>query len=124
VAGDVVELLYKCIRNNSAIIIANIYIYVNTTNNLSGTPIQLGIFISGTATRSIQMSRTLAIKGATTRIFPITATAATDTIANNGLSSLLTIDWTIDQYFIFAIGNTALGINESLTGDFYRIIKN
>lgn len=121
--GDVVELLFRSTTITNKASASSNYIYINTTNNLSGTPLQLGIFTSGATSRTIQMERTLSVKGATTKVTQPTATSQTDTTIT-GIMATLTINWTIDQYFIFAIGHSAASATESLTGDFYRIIKN
>lgn len=120
-SGDVVELLFRSTSPSAKTSVSSQYIYINTTDNLSGTPLQLAIYTSGPTTRTIQMGRALAIKGSTTRLISTSGNLSTD----NGQSasmSLVSIDWTIDQYFIFAIGHTVA--DQTLTGDFYRIIKN
>ena len=122
-ANDVVELLFRAftidITKTSP---TALYIYINTTNSLSsGSPIQTAFF--QTTSRTMQMTRTLAIKGATTRVTTVTGNASADSTLT-GTSSLLTIDWSVDQYFIFAIGNTVAAPTENLTGDCFRIIKN
>ena len=121
VAGDVVELLFRATINGNKSSVSNIYIYVNTTSNLSGTPIQLGIFTSATTTRTLQMERTMSVKGTTSKVIQSNATGSTDTNLT-GFMTTLNIDWTINQYFVFAIGHTVA--DQTLFGDFYRIIKN
>ena len=121
-AGDVVELLFRTTAPGAKTSASSNYIYINTTNNLTtGTPIQVGILTGGATTRTIQLERALSIKGATTRVINSTGTTATDTGITAAMTTL-TIDWTIDQYFVFAIGHTVA--DQTLTGDFYRIIKN
>lgn len=119
--GDVVELLFRSTTITNKTSASNIYIYVNSTPNLSGTPLQLAIYTSGATSRTIQMERTLSIKGTTTKVTQPTATSQTDTTIT-GIMSTLTIDWTINQHIIFAIGHTVA--DQTLIGDFYRIIKN
>lgn len=122
-ANDVVELLFRAFTIDIAKTSPTaLYIYINTTNSLSsGSPIQTAFFQS--TVRTMQMTRTLAIKGATTRVTTVTGNASADSTLT-GTSSLLTIDWSVDQYFIFAIGNTVAAPTENLTGDCFRIIKN
>ncbi len=120
-SGDVVELLFRSTSPGAKTSASNNYIYVNTTNNLSGTPIQIGILTGGATTRTIQLERALAIKGATTRVINSAGTTATDTGISAAMTTL-TINWAIDQYIIFAIGHTVN--DQTMFGDFFRIIKN
>jgi len=120
-SGDVVELLFRSTAPGAKTSASSIYVYINTTNNLSGTPIQVGILTGGATTRTIQIERALAIKGATTRVINSAGTTATDTGISAAMSTL-TIDWTVNQFFVFAIGHTVA--DQTLTGDFYRITKN
>jgi hypothetical protein len=122
-AGDVLEIMARATSNNAKTAISSIYIYVNTTNNLSGTPLQLAILTSGPTSRTIQLERRFAIKGSTLRSVASTTSTATDT----GIFAALqghNVDWTIDQYIIIAIGHTLALPAENMTGDFYRITKN
>jgi len=119
--GDVVELLFRSTSGVAKTTASNNYIYVNTTNDLSGTPTQIGIYTSGATSRTIQIERVLAIKGVTTKVINPAGTATSDTTISAAMTAL-TIDWTVNQYFVFAIGHTVA--DQTLTGDFYRIIKN
>jgi hypothetical protein len=120
-AGDVVEVMTRVFTTITKITPSSMYIYLNTTPDLFGSPIQVGIV---TATqRTLQMERTLAIKGATTRV-PSSGVSAGQDFALSGTATLLTIDWTINQYFVFAVGHSVASPTEIYTGDFYRILKN
>ena len=123
VAGDVLELLFRAFTTTiTKASPSGLYIYINTTNVLtSGSPIQVAFF--QVASRTLQMTRALAVKGATTRVTTATGNANADTVLT-GTTTLLTINWTVDQYFIFAIGHTVASAIENLTGDCFRIIKN
>lgn len=120
-AGDVVEVMTRVFSTLTKVSPSSMYIYLNTTPDLLGSPIQVGIV---TATqRTLQMERTLAIKGTTTRV-PSSGVSAGQDFALSGTTTLLTIDWTIKQYFVFAVGHSVALATETYTGDFYRILKN
>lgn len=120
-AGDVVELLFRSTAPGAKTSQTNVYIFINTVANLTGTPIQVGLFNTTATGRTVQLERTLSVKGSTTRVVNSTGPNATDTTQTSGMSTL-TIDWTINQHIIFAIGHTVA--DQTLTGDFYRITKN
>jgi hypothetical protein len=122
-SDDVVELLFRATTSGTKVTATNIYIYVNTTANLSGSPIQVGLFSPTATIRTAQLQRALSVKGDTTKVVNASTSNATDT-TQSSLMSTLTIDWTIDQYFVFAIGHTVASPTELMFGDFYRIIKN
>jgi hypothetical protein len=119
--GDVVEVLFRSTSPGAKTSASSNYIYINTSDNLIGTPIQVAIFTGSTTTRTIQIQRSLSIKSSTTKVINSISNLSTDTGSTAAMSNL-TIDWTIDQYFIFAIGHTVA--DQTLTGDFFRIIKN
>jgi hypothetical protein len=120
--GDIVRVTYrtKKLLTNGA---QSLRIYTNPTANLSGTPLLVGTLASGqAASRYNQMQRNLAIKNATnnTEVPITTATLATDTI-NTGDFATVAINWTVDQYIVFALQNTsALDTN---FGSMYLIEK-
>lgn len=121
-SGDVVDLLYRAISTIAKASSSSIYVYVNTTNSLAtGSPLQVAILTN--ASRTLQMTRTMSVKGSTTRVTTSTTSANADVVLT-GASTLLTINWAIDQYFIFAIGHTVASATETLTGDCFRITKN
>ncbi len=120
VAGDVIYTNFRAISTTAKTSATNIYIYVNTTNNLLGTPILIGFYLSGATTRTIQMERTIAIKGTTSRFAPVGTSAPTDNTIGSATTSV-SIDWTIDQYIIFAIGHTVA--DQTMLGDMYKIVK-
>ena len=120
-AGNVVELLFRSTSAGAKTSISNNYIYINTVGDLTGTPLQIGIYQGGATTRTIQMERALAIKGATTKYINPLASVATDTTLSQAMTTS-NIDWTIQQFIIFAIGHTVA--DQSLAGDCYRILKN
>jgi hypothetical protein len=119
--GDVVEVAFRSTSPVAKTSSSSNYVYINTSNNLIGTPIQVAIFTSLATNRTIQIQRSLSIKSTITKVINPTTSLSTDTGLNAAMSNL-TIDWTIDQYFIFAIGHTVA--DQTLFGDFFRIIKN
>jgi hypothetical protein len=119
--GDVIEVAFRSTSPGAKTSASSNYIYINTNNDLIGTPIQVAIFTGSTTTRTIQIQRSLAIKSSTTKVINPASNLSTDTGSTAAMTNL-TIDWTIDQYFIFAIGHTVA--DQTLFGDFFRIIKN
>jgi hypothetical protein len=122
-AGDVVEIFFRWVALLAKTSITSSIIYANTTNNLStGSPIQVAIGNSGTSTRSFQISRNLAIKGANTRVINSTVSSASD-IGSLPTSNNVSINWNVDQFIIFAISHST-NDQPATFGDFYRITKN
>lgn len=96
-----------------------IRIYVNTTNDLSGSPILVGTFTTVAATLYVAMQRFLRIKvknggGAGTEVQNASAaTAQNEYIASGSAVSTLVIDWTSNKYIIAAM-QTANGGDAAL----------
>lgn len=85
------------------------YIYVNTSNTLSGAT-QLALF-NTTTNRWIPITRTLSIESPTsTTLHTTTLAAYNDEIATNtaAVRSSVNIDWSADQYLLFAADNASL----------------
>jgi hypothetical protein len=120
VARDVIYTNFRAVALFAKTSVTNIYIYINTTNNLLGTPILIGFYTGTASTRTIQMERTLAIKGTTSRFAPTGNSVPTDN-AIGSASTTASIDWTIDQYIIFAIGHTVA--DQTMLGDMYKVVK-
>ncbi len=122
VAGDVVEIQARATSPAAKTSSSSLILYVNTAPDLSGTPLQLAIRTLSASARTAQMRRNLAVKGSTTRIGVVVNSAGlVDDINEQSGIPLLTIDWTVDQHFIFAISHTVA--DQTLFGDFYKIIK-
>jgi hypothetical protein len=84
-----------------------IRLYANTTNNLSGSPLLLATY-TGTLTQALalQMTRTAAVKNATTNTEMLLAT--TTNLPNDNTNttfSAIAVDWTTDKYLIGAVQN-------------------
>jgi hypothetical protein len=120
-AGDIIRVTYrtKKLLTNGA---QTLRIYVNSTANLSGTPLLLGAFTSVTTSRFNQMLRHLVIKTSTnnTEVCLTTFSVLTD-IVNTGDFATISVNWTNDLYFVFAVqNNSALDTNY---GSMYLIEK-
>jgi hypothetical protein len=93
-------------RKTGALGVYTIRLYANTTNNLTGA-VLLATY-TGTLTQalSMQMTRTSAVKNATTNteMLAATTTNAPNDNANTTFSAIA-IDWTTDKYIIGAVQN-------------------
>lgn len=105
--GDTINILNRAVRNTATGGAIN-YMYINTTNSLTGAT------LVGTMSGSFSfygMERSLYIKSATnSETFNATASAAGSEVVTgvNGSSSL-NINWAVNQYVIAAFQNAAVG---------------
>jgi hypothetical protein len=118
-AGDIIAIDYRATSPGAKTSITNHYFYVNTSNSLSGAT-QLALAATGAASRTIQFNRKLSVKGATTKHIAGTTNVFSDTGVSASMTTS-TIDWTVDQYILFAIGHTVA--DQTMFGDFYSIQK-
>ncbi len=97
-------------------------VYANTTNAIAGAVLVSTASLTNTILAA-NMQRFLAIKNATTNTEVITATTNLLTDYNNLTTavSTLAINWTVDQYIIFAVN--ALNISDSIRATMYSIEK-
>ena len=97
-------------------------IYVNTSASLTGATLISTASLAST-TLAANMQRFLAIKNATTNTEVVTATTNQLTDYNNFTTavSTLLINWTVDQYIIFAVN--ALNAADSIRATMYSIEK-
>jgi hypothetical protein len=97
-------------------------IYVNTTNAIAGAVLVSTASLASTVL-SANLQRFLAIKNATTNTEVITTTTNQLTDYNNFSTavSTLAINWTVDQYIIFAVN--ALNGADSIRASMYSIEK-
>jgi len=96
-------------------------IYVNTTNDLVGTPALVGTFTAGANVTIQGMKRDLVIKSATnTEVFASAVAIATDDSSANSFTNS-NIDWTINQYIIFT--NQRGSAADTLVSSSYLIEK-
>lgn len=106
--GDVVKIqgvFTKPIAGTST----SFYIYVNTSNTLSGAT-QLALF-NTTTNRWIPITRTLSIESSTsTTLHTTNLSAYSDDIATNtaAVRSSVNINWSTNQYLLFAADNATL----------------
>jgi hypothetical protein len=97
-------------------------IYANTTNAIAGAVLVSTASLTSTIL-SANLQRFLAIKNATTNTEVITATSSqlTDYASLATAVSTLAINWTVDQYIIFAVN--ALNAADSIRATMYSIEK-
>jgi hypothetical protein len=85
-----------------------IRLYVNTTNNLSGTPVLLATYLGGsTLPLAQQMIRTAAVKNATSNTEMLLASTSLANDFTNSTFSSIAINWGVNQYLIGAVQNTS-----------------
>ena len=104
--GNVLEFKLRG-RKTGGNAVYTIRLYANTTNNLSGSPVLLATY-TGTLTQALalQMTRTAAVKNATTNTEMLLAT--TTNLPNDNTNttfSAIAVDWTTDKYIIGAVQN-------------------
>ena len=111
--GDIIKVLARY-KKSTSLVNSTIRFYVNSTNNLSGTPILIGTY--GLVGLYAQMERNLLIKSSTnTETFGNTSSFYIDSGTGNAFSNS-SIDWTINQYIIFAAQQGVAGETTLLTG--------
>jgi hypothetical protein len=114
-AGDIIRVNYRT-RKTGTGGTQTLRIYVNTTANLSGTPILVGSFANAGAPSYLvnQMLRHLVIKTSTNNTEVYFAPGLGYFIDYNiyDLTTTAAINWTINQNFVFAIqNNNAVDVN-------------
>lgn len=121
-AGDILRIRSRIQKTNNGAIYGS-HIYIRTTNVLAGATLLATYNTTGTTIRSSQIKRDFVIKSATrTESFFVTTSLITDEIAGTSQPlSLTNIDWTVDQYIMFAI-NTA-SATDRFTQTYYIIEK-
>jgi hypothetical protein len=121
--GDLIRVNYRVRTTiNSS---TTIRVYVNTTAGITGSPVLVGTFNNAGATSFLVNSllRTLVIKNVSnnTEVYTTTGVTATDLVLYNSISTL-NINWAVDQYFVFAVQNTA-SVSQNARGSYYLIEK-
>ena len=120
--GNLIRTNWRCRWQISSQVAMRIYI--NTTPDLTGTPILAGTYNNGGAIsfRVNSMLRTLIVKDASssTEAYLAAGITPTDLSLYNNISNL-NVDWTVDQYFIFALQHTST--SQVSYGSFYLIEK-
>ena len=115
--GDIIKVLFRS-RKTGTTTGVNLRLYVNTTSSLSGA---FALAIYG-GNQYAQMERNLVIKTATnTETFNTTVSTVIDSASSINLASSTNINWTVDQYIIFAIQQLTAG--DTTIGSMYLIEK-
>jgi hypothetical protein len=118
--GDIIRI-YNRMRATGALGTKTMRVYINTTNDLNGTPILIATFLAGVAVTFQQIKRDLVIKSATnTEAIAAAVAIATDDSASNSFTSS-NIDWSTDKYIIFA--NQRANAGDTLLSSYYLIEK-
>jgi len=106
--GDIVRIRWRD-RKTGTLGNATHSIYVNTTDSVTGAT--LTGFFTQTATRlTFQGKRDLVIKSSTvTEVIPVGTSSVTDDADIQTAVSNLNVDWTVDQYVIFAVNPANAG---------------
>ena len=119
-AGDVIRLSYRGLKTGGTAG-NNAYFYINTSSTVSGATL-LGQYSSALGIRMVQVDRKLYIKNTTTNteIYNTAVSAFAEfTPTNTSVYTNSSINWTIDQYIIFA--NTLNNATDSWKGSSYEI---
>jgi hypothetical protein len=121
-AGDVIRLSYRALKTG-VVSTSSVYFYINTTNTVT-LATALGQYFGAATTRMIQVDRKLYIKNTreNTEMFNTGLSNTTYPeyiVSANNVFTNIAIDWTVNQYIIFA---NALGsASDSFKGSSYEI---
>jgi hypothetical protein len=111
--GDILTVDYLMEKNGSAV--QSLWkLYVNTSNTLTGAT-QLSIRSGGATFLSKPQDRKIAIRNGTSQnCVMLNVNQGVDTDYQSAISqvSKVTIDWSVDQYFIIALYNTVATITD------------
>ena len=117
--GDIIRIHCR-MRATGIVGTKTMRIYVNATNDLTAA-VLVATYLSGVNSTIQGMKRDLVIKSATnTETFPATVAIATDDSATNSFTNS-NIDWSINQYIIFANQRNSAG--DTLLTSSYLIEK-
>ena len=118
---DVIRINHR-VRATGTAAIRETRIYANTTNAIAGA-IVVSTASLGATILAANLQRFLAIKNATTNTEVVTATTSLLSDYNNLTTAVTTlaINWTVDQYIIFAVVATNAG--DSIRATMYSIEK-
>jgi hypothetical protein len=117
-AGDIIRVNFRGRKTgNSANLIQRIYL--NTTADLSGSPILVASYQATGVVTIQQMIRHLVIKNATTNTESFTVGNPSDFGLSNGTTTAA-INWTTNLYMVFAL---QIGGTDTATGSMYLIEK-
>jgi hypothetical protein len=108
--GDTIQFSTKFTKPAGSAANPTVRLYINTTSSLSGATLLATYVTTNLNGRFFLVERTANVDGATTNFIAATSGALTDSASLSTVaSSDVSIDWTVDQYFIVAIqlGNAA-----------------
>ena len=89
--------------------------WINTTNTLSGATLLGSARVTSTQTYG-GMIRTFYLDGTDVYLFPENTFSLSDNVAGTSAGQTETVDWTVDQYFIFAGRVDVAGQNFTFRG--------
>lgn len=118
--GNIIQSIFGSINKTGSNGAFFIRAYINTTANLSGSPILVGLLTGANVTQGLRRLLELVIKSSTVTEIP-SATSSYATDFGQVLISNVNIDWSTDKYFVFTI-QTASGL-DSCAISFYRIMQ-
>lgn len=105
--GDINTLW--CWFEKNGVSAANDRIYINTSNTLTGATL-LATINPGATDRFDTLQRRFVVKSSTvTKFFPVSSSSASDITTSTSATSSINIDWTVNQYIIFACQNNVGG---------------
>ena len=97
-------------------------IYVNTTNDISGTPILVATNTTAAANQTyLQFQRFLSIKSASTEAFSNTGGSNIDCLGSNLGVNVLSIDWTNNLYIVVSTQCTVATDSANARSSFIKI---
>lgn len=116
--GEIIYLMVRAIKTGTVGSLT-LRIYINTTAVISGATL-VATYLSSTASNIfLQIERNLLIKSATnTQVVSTTGNLLSDVAVTSAVSTL-NIDWSINQYIIFAVQNGNAGDSSVVSG--YKI---
>jgi len=105
--GDIISMYIQNRKTGTAGNLS-VRVYINTTNNLSGTPIRIAQYNSGVAANVYYgISRLFLIKSATNTESINTGISVLNSVTNSSTAaSSSNIDWTIQQYLVISLNIT------------------
>lgn len=114
VAGDMMTIYARFYKSNASITknFTN-YLYINTANSLSGSPVLLATALAGSAQVNGELIREISVLssgGSGQSVIKNTTTPTTDWnnyLLSSSALALPVIDWSIDQYLIHAMAQNS-----------------
>ena len=102
--GDALQIATKFTKPSGSAANVTVRLYINTSNSLSGATLLATYVTTNLNGRFFLVERTANVDGATTNFISASSGALTDSATLSTVApSDVSIDWTVDQYFIVAI---------------------